>query len=258
MSGDPQADALANRQAWAEWAADYVEPGRRAWTGERAAGWGMWHQPESDLGVLGNAAGLDVLDYGCGTGYWSAWLTRAGARVTAFDNSPAQLATCRRFQEEFGVEFPTQLASAGLLDPAAFPDASFDLVLSEYAGLTWADPYRTIPECARLLRTGGRLVFLKIGVLLQVCWSIGAAATTEELQLDYHSLHRIEDPNDGSVAFDLPSGEWIRLFRENGLVVESLRELRPPTDAPPIRHTFVTLDWARKWPAEEIWTVRKA
>lgn len=255
---DPERDALANRAAWGEWAESHVEPGRRAWAGERPVSWGMWHQPESELQVLGDVAGLDALDYGCGTGYWSAWLTRAGARVTAFDNSPEQLATCRRFQEEFGLSFPTHLASAGLLNPAAFPDASFDLVLSEYAGLTWADPYRTIPECARLLRPGGRLVFLKIGVLLELCWPLGGETAAEELVLDYHSLHRLDDPDDGSVSFDLPTGEWIRLFREHGLVVESLRELQPPADAPPIRHTFVTLDWARTWPAEEIWTVRKA
>lgn len=254
---DPQQDALANRGVWAEWAESYAEPGRRAWAGERPPSWGLWHQPEFELGVLGDVRGLDVLDYGCGSGYWSAWLTRAGARVTAFDNSPAQLATCHRFQQEFGVEFPTHLASAGLLDPAVFPDASFDLILSEYAGMTWADPNRTVPECARLLRPGGRLAFLKISVLLELCWQLGAEAAGEELVLDYHSLHRLEDPSDGSVAFDLPTGEWIRLFRVNGLVVESLRELRPPVDAPPSRHTFVTLDWARTWPAEELWTVRK-
>ena len=207
--------------------------------------------------MLGDVRGLDVLDYGCGTGYWSAWLTRAGARVTAFDNSPVQLATCRRFQEEFGVAFPTQLASAGLLDPADFPDASFDLVLSEYAGMTWADPYRTVPECARLLRPGGRLAFLKISMLLKICWELGGDVAGEELVLDYHGLHRLQDPDDGSIAFDLPAGEWIRLFREHGLVVEALLELRPPADAPPSRHTFVTLDWARKWPAEEVWKVRK-
>ena len=254
---DAQQDAQANRDVWGEWAESYAEPGRRAWAGERAPSWGLWHQPESELNVLGAVRGLDVLDYGCGTGYWSAWLTKAGARVTAVDNSPAQLASCHRFQQEFGVDFPTQLGSAGLLDAADFRDASFDLILSEYAGMTWADPYRTIPECARLLRPGGRLVFLKIGVLMQVCWPLGEEAVSEELLVDYHSLHRLEDPTNGSIAFDLPTGEWIRLFRENGLIVEALLELRPPADAPPSRHTFVTLDWARKWPAEEIWKVRK-
>ena len=262
MSGDsgaldPVADADANRAAWAGWAANYVEAGRRAWAGERPVSWGMWHQPESELQVLGDVAGLDALDYGCGTGYWSAWLTRAGARVVAFDNSPEQLATCRRFQEEFGLSFPTHQAAAGQLDPAVFPDASFDLVLCEYGGMLWADPYRTVPEVARLLRPGGRLAYLKTGVLLQVCWEVGAERTTEELQLDWFGLHRLADPNDGSVAFDLGTGEWIRLFREHGLAIERLAELRPPADAPPIRYTFVTLDWARRWPAEEIWVVRK-
>lgn len=250
-------DALRNRAAWAGWADGYVEPGRRAWASERPPSWGLWHQPESELEVLGAVAGLDVLDYGCGTGYWSAWLTRAGACVTAIDNSPDQLATCRRFQQEFGVEFPTHLASAGALPRSEFSDASFDLILSEYAGLTWADPYRTVPECARLLRPGGRLVFLKIGILLELCWPLGGPVAGEELVLDYHGLHRLEDPEDGSVSFDLPVGEWIRLFRANGLAVEALLELQPPADATPSRHTFVTIDWARRWPAEEIWKVRK-
>lgn len=257
------ADAGANRAAWAEWADNYVEPGRRAWAAERPPGWGMWHQPEAALRILGESGtlaeldGLDVLDYGCGTGYWSAWLTRAGARVVAFDNSPEQLATCRRFQEEFGLAFPTHQASAGRLDPAVFPDASFDLVFSEYAGMTWADPYRTVPEAARLLRPGGRLVFLKIGVLLEVCWEVGADQASDSLQVPWFGLHRLEDPNDGSVAFDLGTGEWIRLLREHGFRIERLAELQPPADAPPIRHTFVTLDWARKWPAEEVWVARK-
>lgn len=254
---DPRGDASANRTAWAAMAAGYVEPGRQAWAGERPPSWGLWHIPEDELGVLGDVAGLDVLDYGCGTGYWSAWLTRAGARVTAIDASPEQLATCRRFQQEFGVHFPAHLAAAGRLDPAAFPDASFDLVLSEYAGMTWADPFLTVPECARLLRPGGRLVFLKTGILLQLCWAAGADAAGDELVNDWFGLHRFDDPADGSVSFDLPTGEWIRLFREHGLEVEALRELYPPDDAEPSRHTFVTLDWARQWPAEEIWVVRK-
>ncbi len=254
---DPHADAAANRTAWAAMAEGYLEPGRQAWAAERPPSWGIWQIPEADVGALGDVAGLDVLDYGCGTGYWSAWLTRLGARVTAFDNSPEQLAACQRFQQEFGLSFPARLGSAGLLDPAEYPDASFDLILSEYAGMTWADPYRTIPECARLLRPGGRLVFLKTGILLDLCWPIGGPQAGEELVLDSFGLHRIVDPDDGSVCFDLPTGEWIRLFREHGLEVEALHELRPPADAPPSRHAFVTLEWARQWPAEEIWAVRK-
>jgi hypothetical protein len=40
--------------------------------------------PEQQLGVLGDVAGLDVIELGCGTAYFSAWLARRGARPTGF------------------------------------------------------------------------------------------------------------------------------------------------------------------------------
>ena len=80
----------------------------------------------------------------------------------------------------------------------------------------------------------------------------------ETLARSYFGLHRIEWSDDGSVEFDLPKGEWIRLFRAHGFVVEDLIELRAPEGGSPGRHTFVTREWARRWPSEEIWRVRKA
>ena len=61
--------------------------------------------------------------------------------------------------------------------------------------------------------------------------------------------------------FHIPHGEWIRLLRSNGFEIEELLELRPPegttktyTGVPP---TGVPLEWARRWPSEEVWKVRK-
>ncbi len=48
------------------------------------------------------------------------------------------------------------------------PDASFDLAISEYGAAIWADPYRWIPEAARLLRPGGDLIFLGNSVLVML------------------------------------------------------------------------------------------
>jgi len=48
----------------------------------------------------------------------------------------------------------------------------------------------------------------------------------------------------------------IRLLRDCGLEVEDLLELRPGPDAT-TRYPFVTLDWARRWPCEEVWKARK-
>ena len=47
----------------------------------------MWQLPESELQILGDVAGKDVLEYGCGAAQWSILLAQAGARPVGLDNS---------------------------------------------------------------------------------------------------------------------------------------------------------------------------
>jgi hypothetical protein len=70
-------------------------------------------------------------------------------------------------------------------------------------------------------------------------------------------MHRHEEP-DEAVEFNLPHGEWIRLFRGNDLEVDELIEVRPPQGAESTYRTPAETEWARSWPLEEIWKVRKA
>ena len=70
-------------------------------------------------------------------------------------------------------------------------------------------------------------------------------------------MHRFEWPDDDSVEFHLPHGEMIALLRDCGFEVEGLTEIRPG-EAATTRYPFVTLDWARRWPCEEVWKARKA
>jgi hypothetical protein len=79
---------------------------------------------------------------------------------------------------------------------------------------------------------------------------------SRELRLDYFGLHRLED-QDGLVQFQLAYGEWIRLFRDNGLDVEALREIQPPEGAESTYRGAHETEWARHWPMEHIWSVRK-
>ena len=67
-------------------------------------------------------------------------------------------------------------------------------------------------------------------------------------------MHRFEW-SDGSVEFHLPHGELIALLGRCGFTVEALHELQVP-DGASSRHDYVTVDWARRWPAEEIWVAR--
>jgi SAM-dependent methyltransferase len=243
-----------NRAAWDVWAEEYEGPGRRNWAQEEPT-WGVFGVPESEVGVFPeDVAGLDGIELGCGTAYVSAWLTRRGARMVGIDNSEQQLASARRFQQEFELDFPLLHGNA---EQVPFPDASFDLAVSEYGASIWCDPYLWIPEAARLLRPGGRLIFLVNGTLLMLCAPDDEnEPATDRLLRDYFGMHRFEWPGDPSVDFHLGYGDWIRLLRANGFEVEDLVEVRPP-DGSTTRYPFVTLEWARRWPCEEVWKARK-
>ena len=252
-SGQAPADhVLRNRAYWDQLAREYAEPGRRGWQGEPH--WGIWRIPEAEVRLLPDVAGRDVVELGCGTAYVSAWLTRRGARVTGIDNSSAQLETARALQEEFGLSFPLIHGDA---EQVPLPDAGFDLAISEYGASIWSDPYRWIPEAARLLRPGGDLIFLVGGILLMLCVpdeeDIPAG---DRLLRDYFGMHRFEWPDDASVEFHLGYGDWIRLLRRHDFEVLNLVELRPGPDAT-TRYPYVTLEWARRWPSEEVWIARK-
>ncbi|HEU5481268.1 MAG TPA: class I SAM-dependent methyltransferase, partial [Candidatus Tumulicola sp.] len=168
-------DAKRNREGWTKANADYTDAhASRSWAAAEIT-WGVFGVPEASIGTLGEVADLDVVELGCGTAYVSAWLARRGARPVGVDVTPAQLATARRCQREFGIEFPLIEASA---ESVPLPSESFDLAVSEYGASIWCDPHRWIPEAHRLLRPGGRLWFLRNSTLAILCASEEGPPTT--------------------------------------------------------------------------------
>ena len=239
--------ARRNREHWDRDAADYQR--RNAPHIDRAEpAWGVWQIPEAELRVLGDVAGKDVLEAGCGAAQWSIALARRGARCTGLDLSERQLA----FARAAGADFPLVHASAEALP---FDDESFDVVFADHGAFTFADPLLAVPEAARVLRPGGLLAFSHSTPLEAICWESAADAIVAALQRPYFGLHR-EDWTE-YVTFNLPYGEWIRLFRASGLVVEDLIELRPPADATSTYRDEDDLAWARRWPMDEIWKLHK-
>jgi SAM-dependent methyltransferase len=251
MSDLPQ-HVQRNRAVWDDWAKNYIAPGEAAWA-HTTPTWGIWGVAESEVHMLDDLEGKDAIELGCGTAYISAWMTRRGARVVGIDNSEAQLATARRLQREHGLEFPLLHGTA---EEVPYPDQSFDFAISEYGASIWADPYRWVPEAARLLRPGGRLVFLVNSYLMALCMPPeDDVAATDRMLRPAFGLHQIEWP-DSSINFYLPHGDWIRLLRHCGFEIEDLIELRPLETAT-TRYPFVTLEWARRWPCEEVWKARR-
>jgi SAM-dependent methyltransferase len=108
MDEEPDGDALAvNRAVWTEINARHTDARALAEWQAPDITWGTWHIPEAQVRTLpASLAGLDVVELGCGTAYFSAWLAQRGARPVGVDPTPAQLATARRCQRELDLPFP--------------------------------------------------------------------------------------------------------------------------------------------------------
>jgi SAM-dependent methyltransferase len=250
MNSAEEDSVAANVAQWTATNAEFTDgAAERSWSDPEIR-WGVFGIPE--FGALGDVAGLDVVELGCGTAFCSARLARLGARVVGVDPTPAQLATARRMQAQTGIEFPLVEAPA---EAVPLPDRSFDLAFSDYGAPLWADPQKWIAEAARLLRPGGRLVFLTVATLAHLCTpDLDDEPITNALVRPQFGQYRTKWPEYPGIEYHISHGDWIRILRANGFVLDALHELRPGDDAQTHQYYFtIPVEWARRWPGEEIW-----
>jgi SAM-dependent methyltransferase len=245
-----------NRASWTQANAEYTDASAHdSWAQEEIT-WGHWSTPESEVRILPDVAGKDVIELGCGTAYFGAWLKRAGARrVVGVDVTPAQLETARRMNEEFGLGLELIAANA---EDVPLPDGTFDLVFSEFGASIWCDPALWIAEAARLLRPGGELVFMR-GTTLRMLCEPDDGRTTDRLMRPQRGLYRLEweEDDDAGVEFHPGFAEMFQILRTNGFELLDFRELLAPEDA--VDHEYyvhLPAEWAKQWPGEEIWRLR--
>lgn len=171
LAGEPRSD----RELWDDKAADWDrhigEDGDR--NRRRHVHPVLWR-------MLGEVAGLDVLDAGCGTGYLAVELARRGARVTAVDFAPAMLEVARRRVAQAGVDARLVLQDgSGLAD---LGDACFDLVVSVYVLQDLPDLEGAARGTRRVLRPGGRAVF----VFGHPCFGVPGGPEVEQERTSFH------------------------------------------------------------------------
>lgn len=153
-------------------------------------------------------AGEKVLDTGCGTGYFTLVLARAGAEVTGIDLSEAMVARARDNARREGLKAEFITGDAVQLP---FPPASFDLVTG-VTTLCFAEaPERVLREARRVLKPTGRVVIGELNALSP--WAVGRRVKGHACPSSYRHAH-----------FFRPA-ELERLLTESGFLVTERRTL---------------------------------
>ncbi|MEU7389809.1 bifunctional class I SAM-dependent methyltransferase/NUDIX hydrolase [Streptomyces tanashiensis] len=179
-----------------------------------------WDIPQAGPGidVLGEVAGLRVLDLGAGVGRHAACLAALGARVTAVDASPTQhQRALARYPDTPGLHLVCADAVAHLRE--ADP---YDLIYS-VSGIPFLDPNRLLPALTNGLKPGGRLVFSALHTNSHGDGpSDSVAARPEILRLPgtdtEHQMH----------MWVLEPRLWEDLLVDHGLVVDTVTTIGSP------------------------------
>ena len=101
-------------------------------------------------------AGCQILGLACGGGQQGPILAAAGATVTVFDNSPAQLSQDRLVADRDNLQLIT--VAGDMADLSCFSDASFDLIFHPVSNCFISDPTPVWKEAFRVLKPGGSLL----------------------------------------------------------------------------------------------------
>ncbi|SHH75221.1 class I SAM-dependent methyltransferase [Cognatishimia maritima] len=246
-----------NKDIWNNDAANWVTFAQERWALD-VPEWGNWSKPESELSMLPkDMAGLKAIELGCGTGYVSYWMVNRGATVTAIDLSKEQLSTARRLDEKHKANITFIEGNA---EDTGLPDQSFDFAISEYGASIWCRPKAWLTEAYRLLRAGGRLVFLGNHPLSLIASPLNGLPAERVLHRPYRNMWgadwtKVEFEPTG-VCFNLTMSGWMDLFQEIGFEVEKYHEIYAPDWAQDTRGA-IPADWAKDYPVEQVWKLRK-
>jgi SAM-dependent methyltransferase len=172
------------------------------------------------LDLLGEVAGLRILDAGCGPGLYAEELAAHGAEVVGFDASPEMVRLAKlRLGERFDVRVHDLELPLSWIEDEAFDAALMALVIHHID-----ERVAALREVWRVLRPGGRLVvsthhptqdWIRLG---------GSYFQQEPIEEDWHE-------GQWHVRYwRLPLQQTCHEFAEAGFLIEQLVEPRPHPD----------------------------
>jgi SAM-dependent methyltransferase len=170
------------------------------------------HASGADLGVLatevGATAGARVLDLGCGAGHASFAVAPHVREVVAYDIAQPMLDVVAAAARERGLGSVT--TRQGPAETLPFADASFDWAISRMSAHHWRDVPAALAEVRRVLKPGGRVLFIDI-------------AGADHPLHDTH-IQAVELLRDASHIRDYRSAEWQIFFTGAGFTQVNVRD----------------------------------
>ena len=234
-------------------------PGRARATRSRPTprAWGVWRIPDVEVGALGDARGLDVLELGCGAAQWSIALAADGARVVGARPVARAAPPRARARSPRAARPCPSCARAARRSRCA--DGSFDLVFCDHGAMSFCEPERSVAEVARAaparraprVRAHHAVAVPRLEPGTGAGRPGGCAAPTSGCDGSTTATARARSTS------SCPTASGSAASGGTALVVDDLIELRAPKHASTSYPDFDPR-WARRWPAEQVWVVRKA
>jgi 2-polyprenyl-3-methyl-5-hydroxy-6-metoxy-1,4-benzoquinol methylase len=184
------------------------------------------------LHTIGEPAGLDILDAGCGEGYLSRILAKKGANATGIDSSTKLIEAAR---SQNLADVPSVSFDIGSVDDLPYPDSAFDLVVCNHLVNDLFDPRKPISEFARVLRSSGRLIILMLHPCFYNKHAERDQATNGMIASSYFDIRSVEQTFQvggltspaANIAWFRPLEFYTEELRKSGFAITSLTEPHP-------------------------------
>lgn len=183
--------------------------------------------------VLGDVAGLAVLDLGCGNGSSTRPLARLGARMTGIDISATLIRHATGYERDAPLAVTYAVGDAARLP---FADGAFDRVSANMVMMDLGDGAGAIRELGRVLKPGGRVAMSLFHPCFQVLdgssWLIESGDQEDQISRKvwryreaFGTLGKAKlDQPEPHMNYHRPLGWYVEQLVRAGLLVDALEE----------------------------------
>jgi 2-polyprenyl-3-methyl-5-hydroxy-6-metoxy-1,4-benzoquinol methylase len=190
--------------------------------------------------LMGNVKNLNVLDAGCGNGYFSRVLAQKGAKVTGVDQSRVFIEYCKKKEQEEkrGIKYIAE----SLENLTTIESETFDLIVSNIVFIDVLDYKKALKELARVLKPAGKFIWSNLhpifGRISNIFYRIPMDTPRNEERL-YVMIDRYFDSGGTKISwgsmepiwqFDRTLSEYTSALKEAGFVIHEIVEPKPNKD----------------------------